>query len=299
MKRDLFLLIMLSVCCQIVVAQSQTKTAYVFNWNGNPYLNLWAREGAQYVSADDNSYAYSKRLTAGRNFLSLTLQDFRFTIPANATITSINVVVRRFKKGTGSIKDYFANLVVAGSGYYNPSEYGVRWTKAANYPDAEGVVQYYQTGVGSNGGAYGNQSYQWTPTKINNPAFGVRIDANPPVGGSVVVYYDQVKIKVQYSLPLARSTSQIETNTLKEPSVYPNPFRTTTKIRFTAAETGNSVVELYDILGAKIQTLFSGSVVQGQEMTVVAGITPLSKGVYIYEIRNSRQKYTGKILKLE
>ena len=184
---------------------SQTRTANRFNWNGNPYMNLWQIEGAQYVSANDNSFAYSKKLSAGRSFLSLVLQDFRFDLPANSTINDITVLVRRFKKGKASIKDYFAELCRSGSGFYNPSQYGVRWTDPRNYPDAETEVSYYQSGSGTS--SYGCQpvvgcpSYQWTPAMINDPDFGVRIDTYPPVGGSLIVYYDLVTITVQYSLP--------------------------------------------------------------------------------------------------
>lgn len=186
--------------------QSQTKTANRFNWNGNPYLNLWQIEGAQYVSANDNSFAYSKKLSKGRSFLSLVLQDFRFDLPANATIDGITVLVRRFKKGTGSITDYFASLYRSGSGFYSPSPYGVRWTDATNYPNAETDVTYYQDGSGTS--SFGCQpepvgcpSYQWTPAMINDPDFGVRIDTYAPVGGSLTVYYDLVTITVQYTLP--------------------------------------------------------------------------------------------------
>ena len=186
---------------------SQTRTANRFNWNGNPYMNLWEREGAQYVSANDNSFAYSKKLSPGRSFLSLMLQDFQFDLPANATIEGITVLVRRFKKGKGSITDYFASLYKSGSGFYNPSPYGVRWTDPKNYPDEETEVTYYQSGIGTSSfdcqpAPAGCPSYQWTPAMINNPDFGVRIDTYPPVGGSLIVYYDLVTITVHYTEPV-------------------------------------------------------------------------------------------------
>jgi hypothetical protein len=185
---------------------SQTKTANRFNWNGNPYMNLWQIEGAQYLSANDNSFAYSKKLSSGRSFLSLVLQDFRFDLPANATIGGITVLVRRFKKGKASITDYFAWLYRSGSGFYNPSPYGVRWTDPTNYPDEETEVSYYQSGTGTSSfgcqpAPVGCPSYEWTPAMINDPDFGVRIDTYPPVGGSLTVYYDLATITVQYSLP--------------------------------------------------------------------------------------------------
>jgi Secretion system C-terminal sorting domain len=302
MRKYLFLLVILSATCHEGITQSQTRTANRFNWNGNPYMNLWQTEGAQYVSVNDNSFAYSKRLSAGRSFLGLVLQDFRFDLPANSTIDGITVLVRRFKKGKASIRDYFAWLYRSGSGFYNPSPYGVRWTDPRNYPDAEAEVSYYQTGSGNNGVGVGNEVYAWTPAMINDPDFGVRIDTYAPVGGSLTVYYDLVTITVEYSQPepgTRKSPGITETKPMKEPIVYPNPFTTKSNIQFTASESGSAVVELYNITGTKIRTLFSANVVQGEVYNASFGDALLPSGVYVYTISNGKQKHTGKMIKVE
>ena len=304
MRKYLFLLVMISASYLSSVAQplSQTKTANLFNNISEAYLNLWSQEGPQYVSADDDSYAYSKKLSPKRGTLLLVLQDFRFAIPSDATIENIFVSARRFKKGKGSVKDYFATLIrePVSTGFGTP--YGVRWTDPNNYPDIETEVIYSQSGAGNNGGSLGDQAYQWTPAMINDPAFGVRIDNYPPEHGSVVVYYDLVEITVEYSLPVVTSrklTGETETKPFKQPIVYPNPFLTKTNIQFTAVENGNAVVELYNINGAKVRGLFSGHVVEGHVYNVAVGDGQLPKGVYVYMIGNGKQKQTGKIIKLE
>jgi hypothetical protein len=257
------------------------------------------------VAADDNSYAFSKKLSSGRGFLSLTLQDFQFNIPPGATIDNITVTARRFKKGKASIKDYFANLLKPGSGIYSPSSYGLRWTDPTPYPGAETAISYYQSGSGTNGGLYANQFYEWTPQLINDAAFGVRIDSYEPAGGSLVVYYDQVTITVTYTQQVPRTSASTKSpdptkiKFLKAPIVYPNPFITNTNIQFTASESGNTTVELYNISGAKVRTLFSGNVIQGQIYNVKAGDPGLPKGIYIYKLSNGNQKSTGRIIKVE
>ena len=304
MKKILFMLVMLSMYCLPSNAQSQTRTAFLFNnFNGfdDPYVNNWVQNEPALVSADDNVYAYSKKLSK-RAYLSLSLKDFRFEIPANAVIGNITVSARRFKTGTGSIRDYFATLNIVSNtspGLNNP--YGVRWTDPSLYPSTETQVNYSQAGSGSNGGLYANQVYQWTPTMINNQAFGVRIDTYEPAG-SVVVYFDYVQITVEYSVPqviTSKGTGITEINTLKTPVVYPNPFTTNTNIQFTAAENGNAFVELYNIAGAKLKILFSGNVMKGQSFNVVAGSAQLPKGIYIYKVNNGTQMYAGRIVKLE
>ena len=184
---------------QTVSGLSQTKTGNLFNNWGESIANFWLQAGAQHFSTDDNSYAYSKKLSHARSQLPLLLQDFRFEIPSNAIIEGIVVRARRFKTGKGSITDYFATLVNRNS-VYDRAPYGVYFTNPNSYPSIETEVVYAQNGTGNNGGFEGNMVFQWTPAMINDAAFGVRIDNARPAG-SVVVYYDLVDITVQYSLP--------------------------------------------------------------------------------------------------
>jgi hypothetical protein len=182
------------------IVLSQTRTATRLNNFGGVFVNSFPKASAQDVAADDGIYAYSRKLSPGAWYASLALQGFGFTIPEDATIQNISITVRRFKKGA-SIKDYF---VTAMQRY--ESTYGVEWTNLDSYPgnyypDTEAEFTFSQSGNGNGGGYNHDQPYQWTPAMINHPYFGVRIDVWPPQGGSVVVYYDYVQIKVEYSLP--------------------------------------------------------------------------------------------------
>jgi hypothetical protein len=117
-----------------------------------------------------------------------------------------------------------------------------------------------------------------------------------------VVYYDLVEIKVDYSEPATkahRSENASEVNPLKEPIIYPNPFTTKTNMQFTASENGKATVDLYNITGIKVRTLFSGDVVQQQVYNISIGDAQLPNGIFIYIIKNGKQKQTGKIIKLE
>jgi hypothetical protein len=282
---------------------SQTRTATVLNNFGGAYVNSFPKATAQDVAANDGIYAYSNKLTAGKWYASLALQGFGFTIPDNATIENITVTVRRFKSGGASIKDYFVSVMQR---YAN--SYGVEWTNLDTYPgnyypNTEGEFVFSQIGNGNNGGYYHDQPYQWTPAMVNHPYFGLRVDVYPLSGaGYAVVYYDYVQITVDYSLPgpiAGRSGAATEASVLKPPIVYPNPFTTKTNIQFVAAESGKVVVELYNVNGSKVRTLFSSNVVQGQSYNVAAGDALLPKGIYVYNILIGKQKQTGRIMKLE
>jgi len=129
---------------------SQTKTANLFNCYGESFLDLWYQGGTQYLSADDGSYAYSKKLSPSHGTLQLQLNDFRFDIPSGASIESITVNARRFKNGKGSIKDYFSYLIIKNN--LNPTffvSYGVRWSNPEYYLDTEASISYFQNGSGN------------------------------------------------------------------------------------------------------------------------------------------------------
>lgn len=147
------------------------------------------------------------------------------------------------------------------------------------------------------------QKWNAGATMVNLPYFGVRVDTYPPEGqGSVTVYYDLVEVTVAYSqssTAARKSTGASEIKPLKAPIVYPNPFAAKTNIQFTAAETGDAVVELYSITGAKVRTLFSGNVVVGQLYNVPAGDALLPKGIYVFTISNGKQTYTGRVIKVQ
>jgi hypothetical protein len=327
MRKYLFLLVMLLAYCLSGFAQSQTKTATYLN-NLNQFQQVYGNQNyprarPQDVAVDDNIYTCSSKLVAVKDSTTpyhsnsvslLALQGFGFTIPDDATIENIVVKVRRFKKGRPPVGDAILSVMqrFESGGPGAPSLYGVMWTYMDDeeleypgriYPASETEYLFSQSGSGNNGGFNHNQAYQWTPAIVNQITFGVRIDNYPPIGkGTVQVCYDLVEVTVAYSQPATkagRSSVAAEAKPLKAAIIYPNPFTTKTNIQFTAAESGSAVVELYNITGVKIRTLFSANVIQGQTYNVAAGDAKLPTGVYVYMIRNGKQKHTGRIIKLE
>ena len=70
---------------------------------------------------------------------------------------------------------------------------------------------------------------------------------------------------------------------------YPNPFNPNTKIRYQLPEAGNISVEIYNMMGQKVKSLFAGSQVAGAHVvnwdgTNDAGQT-VSAGTYVYRLK--------------
>ena len=182
---------------------SQTRTSNSwFNVNNNMY----ERWGTQYVAADENSYAYSKKVLKIQR-VYLILLDFRFTIPSNAVIENITATVKRFKTGGSQVKDCFVHLTAPHAGPWEGwRPYGVEMANPANlWPATETEVSYSQSGSGPNGifnpETNTTMPYEWTPAMVNHPSFGFYLLTNFPDKNSYQVYFDQVKITVEYSLP--------------------------------------------------------------------------------------------------
>jgi hypothetical protein len=275
-----------------------TRTANLLNdWSAN--VANWQVLGLAQLAADDNVYAYSKTL-AKFGVLQLQLSNFGFVIPATATIDSVIIKARRFKKGKGTVKDYMIYLVrqhpVIANNYQS---YGPVLSDPNAFPLEETEVQYKQAGGGANGGL-GSTPFQWTPEMINHSRFGVRIFSLEPTGGSAQIYYDQVTITVRFTEVAARPTP-VTINLQKPlvPIVYPNPFTATAHLQFTAVESGKAAVEIFNLAGARVAFLYSADVVKGAFYMVPVAEGLLSKGIYIYRVNNGSQTYTGRITKLE
>ncbi len=64
---------------------------------------------------------------------------------------------------------------------------------------------------------------------------------------------------------------------------YPNPFNASTTINYSLPQEGNVTIDIFDIMGRKIETLVSGRQPAG-EHSVVWNADYVSSGVYLYRI---------------
>lgn len=76
---------------------------------------------------------------------------------------------------------------------------------------------------------------------------------------------------------------------------YPNPFNPITKIDFSLPKECNVRLEIYDLSGAFIETLFNGYLKAGSYKTEFDG-ADLSSGVYFYRLTTEKYTETKKML---
>jgi hypothetical protein len=81
---------------------------------------------------------------------------------------------------------------------------------------------------------------------------------------------------------------------------YPNPFNISTTINFSTAGTRPVEVTVYDILGRKVKTIFSGTANPGEYKVKWDGTNEynetVNSGVYLYSIRSDGSVFNGKMI---
>ena len=91
--------------------------------------------------------------------------------------------------------------------------------------------------------------------------------------------------------------AQLPTSTSLYPN-YPNPFNAQTTIRYELPKSSQVMLDIYDILGRKVQTLYDGPQTAG-EHTVIFLDNELASGVYFYKLTTGNNTYTQRMTLLK
>ena len=76
---------------------------------------------------------------------------------------------------------------------------------------------------------------------------------------------------------------------------YPNPFNPSTKIDYSVPKSEFITLAVYNVLGQKVATLFSGVQTAG-EHNITFDASKLSSGVYLYRLESSTNSITHKMI---
>lgn len=76
---------------------------------------------------------------------------------------------------------------------------------------------------------------------------------------------------------------------------YPNPFTSKVTFSFNVQEREHTTLEIFDMNGNKVRTLFNGKARPGQDYQVELDANGLNQGMYIYKFRSGDSEQTQKI----
>lgn len=77
---------------------------------------------------------------------------------------------------------------------------------------------------------------------------------------------------------------------------YPNPFNPSTTIKFSVEQTGRATLEVYNLLGEKVMTLFDGVAEAGRYQIVRFDAGSLSSGIYFSRLQSGTKSTLMKML---
>jgi hypothetical protein len=80
---------------------------------------------------------------------------------------------------------------------------------------------------------------------------------------------------------------------------YPNPFNPTTQIKFSVALAGRATVEMFNVLGQKVKTLFNENAEPGRYYHLQFDGTNMASGVYFYRLQSGARLDTRKMVLLK
>lgn len=190
----------LSITVKVVLAISVNILAQ--NTVGPNYAGTGTSEGPGVVwtnpgniSIDDNSYATALSLTTDQLSQVLHATNFGFSIPIDATIAGIEIIIARYSPTTDPniIRDNSVRLLKSGSPVgTNKAITGTNWPN-----NTEGVGE----------AVYGNSTdlwgTTWTPEEINSSDFGVELIATNIGYNAHTASVDYIKITIYLAGPPA------------------------------------------------------------------------------------------------
>ncbi|WP_163409256.1 beta strand repeat-containing protein, partial [Flavobacterium ajazii] len=152
------------------------------NGSGNTWTN------PTNIYANDNVYATRSLNNTTSALINATGYDFS-TIPNNATITNIEVIIGRFASNNNAIRDVALNLIVGGTaGGTSLANTTTSWT------NSESAVSYSASPT-----SWGYGSLTLAQVKASN--FGVAFSVRDVSGSNRTASIDYISLSISYTVP--------------------------------------------------------------------------------------------------
>ena len=197
---------------------------------------------------------------------SALISGFGFSIPATASVTGIEVKLRKMiSNPLPNIKDSVVQLLKGAL------PVGLNYANNIQWPNSLTYVAY-----GDSTNLWGTT---WTPAEINDPSFGIRLLIKNTDFGQLA-QFDHATIKVFYTLP----SGEIELTENAGPEILISASQLTV---LSAASYYGNRLDLVNILGETILTVpkFQGDVI------LLSGI---KEGVYFLRMQNKKGVFYSK-----
>jgi hypothetical protein len=126
------------------------------------------------------------------------------------------------------------------------------------------------------------QHVGWYPCQVNQVSLRYKVWGIPndqPTTPNINPKVDSDNIPLQFSL---------------EPA-YPNPFNNSATMKFVLPQESQTTLDIYDVLGRKVATLFDGIASEGEHLVTWRAGDDLGSGIYFCRLQSSENQQTQKI----
>lgn len=250
--------------------------ALTFKESNSQYVNFLSKSDASLF------LNYGWKLSDSEHLIRLYRGQQKF--PKFTSTNSIHVYV--FGDGNGN---QFRFMLRDGSGELEGSEwYTVNWLgwKLVTWNLAEDEVIGWVNGDGILNGNLYLDSFQFTYSK------------GQPSKGFIV--FDDLSA-VEMGLATSNEDEELITelpNTIELKQNYPNPFNPTTNIQFGLPQRSEVQLAVYDMLGKKVATVFSGTKAAGYH-NLSFDASNLASGMYLYRLETDFEVLSKKMILLK
>lgn len=199
-------LVVLAVLCTLVLPLNAQNSGpfcanRIFTSSENGSTNTWYEPGLARCD-DDASFATTDLLNNGQISSYIIFENFGLSVPQEATVEGIEVVVIRRSHQAARLSDRSVRLIRNGR--------LVGQDQRSSEPWEENWEAVYYGGEDQTWGS------AWVPTLVNSSQFGVAISVEQ-LGGSSRAEIDEVLITVYYSEDGAVGASHIQRTCLPAP----------------------------------------------------------------------------------
>ncbi len=144
----------------------------------------------------------------------------------------------------------------------------VRWTNHGSAPHtATSNTNIWDSGTLTNG-----QSYEYVFATVSD--FPYHCEIHPSMTAAIIVTEATgIENDAEYTIP---DSFRLNQN-------FPNPFNAVTTVSFSIAKPASAALEIYDITGRLVETLYNGTIEAGQH-TLIWNSSGYSTGIYFYRL---------------
>jgi hypothetical protein len=159
-------------------------------------------------------------------------------------------------------------------------------------------VDFIGNVIALDGKIHVNGSYsRWSPTTMTGRFVAKKVYSTSKY---TIWNYNECEpvddIKIVYRVENEQEKLNVEENKL---SVYPNPATNFSTVQFTAVESGNVSIEIFDITGHQVATLYKGRVEAGVPNIHEIDLTQFNSGTYIIRYITASTVLTKQLVKIK